>query len=145
MKNMKFMPGTFLEVDDLVGGRKVALVCKDGVTFLDVLNIEKATPVVIHPSMNPVGLGTFAEYSKSKGMAVTRRVVEHLRKQSDQKIDNDSLFLIRVLWFVTKKGSGDAYTPDDSTLCWAVEQALEQENTAARNHGYAKQYCNINS
>ncbi|WP_240533956.1 hypothetical protein [Aeromonas veronii] len=105
MKTMRFQPGTFLEVDDLAGGRKVVMVCKDGVTFWDMLDAKEATPLVIHPSMNPVEIGTFAQFSAAKGLQrATRKVIAFLRRRLDTRLDSDPLFVMRVLWFAAQKG-----------------------------------------
>jgi hypothetical protein len=57
MKTTKFPPGSFLEIDDLQGGRKVVLVGRDGVTYWDTIDAEKVTPLVIHPVCKPIELG----------------------------------------------------------------------------------------
>lgn len=142
MKTMRFQPGTFLEVDDLAGGRKVVMVCKDSVTFWDMLDAKEATPLVIHPSMNPVEIGTFAQFSATKGLQrATRKVISFLRRHLDTRLDSDPLFVMRVLWFAAQKGAGDAYEPDDEVLNWACEQAQFQQQAAARIHGYAEKFC----
>lgn len=142
MKTIRFQPGTFLEVDDLVGGRKVVMVCKDGVTFWDMLDAKEATPLVIHPSMNPVEIGTFAQFSATKGLQrATRKVIAFLRRRLDARLDSDPLFVMRVLWFTAQKGAGDAYEPDDVVLDWACKQAHSQQQTAARIHKYAEKFC----
>lgn len=142
MKTMRFQPGTFLEVDDLAGGRKVVMVCKDGVTFWDMLDAKNATPLVIHPSMNPVEIGTFAQFSTAKGLQrATRRVITFLRRRLDVRLDSDPLFVMRVLWFAAQKGEGDAFEPNDEVLDWACEQAQSQQQAAARIHSYAEKFC----
>jgi hypothetical protein len=142
MKTVRFQPGTFLEVDDLVGGRKVVMVCKDGVTFWDTLDIKEATPLVIHSSMNPVEIGTLAQFIAAKGLQrATRKVIAFLRRRLDARLDSDPLFVMRVLWFVAQKGEGDTYEPDDGVLDWACEQAHSQQQAASRIHGYAEKYA----
>ncbi len=142
MKSMRFQPGTYLEVDDLVGGRKVVMVCKDGVTFWDMLDAKVATPLVIHPSLNPVEIGTFAQFSAANGLQrATRKLIAFLRRRLDARMDSDPLFVMRVLWFVAQKRVGDAYEPDDGVLDWACEQSQSQQQAAARIHGYANKFC----
>lgn len=141
-KTMRFQPGTFLEVDDLAGGRKVVMVCKDGVTFWDMLDAKEATPLVIHPSMNPVEIGTFAQFIATKGLQrATRQVIAFLRRRLDARLDSDPLFVTRVLWFIAQKAAGDAYELDDGVLAWACEQAQYQQQEAARIHRYAEKFC----
>ena len=48
-KRTRFKPASFLEVDDLYGGRQVVMVGADGITFWDALDVETVTPIVIHP------------------------------------------------------------------------------------------------
>ncbi|MBP8275573.1 MAG: hypothetical protein KAX55_01595 [Propionivibrio sp.] len=142
MKTMRFQPGAFLEVDDLAGGRKVVMVCKDGVTFWDMLDSKEVTPLVIHPSMNPVEIGTLAQYSVTKGLQrAMQKVITYLRRRLDARLDSDPLFVMRVLWFAAQKGSGEAYEPDDGLLDWACEQAQSQQKNAQRIHGYAGRFC----
>ena len=56
-KKTRFKPASFLEVDDLYGGRKVVMVGADGITFWDALDVETVTPIVIHPIFKPVEIG----------------------------------------------------------------------------------------
>lgn len=141
-KTLRFLPGTFLEMDDMEGRKKVVMVCKDGVTYWDLLDAKESTPLVIHPSTNPVGLGSFVQFGKDKGLQqATRTLIAYLRRRIDARLDTNPLFVMRVLWFVSQKASGTEYTPDDSVLDWACEQAQAQEQTAARIHKYAEQFC----
>lgn len=142
MKPMRFPAGTYLEVDDLAGGRKVALVCKDGVTFLDGMDANVMTPLAIHPCLNPVELGSFAQFCASKGLTqASRKIITYLRRRIDSRLDSDPLFVMRVLWFAAQKGAGDAYVPDDATIVWASEQAQMQQQLAIRIQGYAEKFC----
>jgi len=127
---------------DMTGHRKVVMVGKDSVTYWDLLDSEQATPLIIHPCTQPVGLGSFVEFCKSKGLQnATLALIAFLRRRIDKRLDGDPLFVMRVLWFVSQKASGAEYTPDDQTLAWAYEQADAQERTAARIHQYAEQFC----
>jgi len=128
-------------MDDLDGGRKVVMVCRDGVTYWDALDADQATPLVIHPVMNPVEIGTMAEFAQ-KAPEAAHRVIAFLRRRLDQRVDNDPLYVMRVLWAVSQKlqESGNA-DPDDATLGWACAQAAIQQQTAVRMHGYAATFC----
>lgn len=133
MKATKFQPGTFLEVDDLAGGRKVVSVGRDGATYWDVLDANRVTPLVIHPSQNPQGLGSMAEFVHAKGLqGRVEGVVGHLR---DEGLDpeSDPLFVMRVLWEVANNASGQDYSQ-------AVLAAKEQEAAALKIHARAAQY-----
>ncbi|MEN9194527.1 MULTISPECIES: hypothetical protein [Xanthomonas] len=141
-KPMKMTPGTYLEVDDLNGGRKVALVCKDGVSFLDSLDVEKATPVVIHPIFNPVELGSMMAFAKARGLQdALRALVKYLRQQMDPSVD-DPLMVMRALWLIAGKEEviPPGYVPDEVVLRWACNAARQQADAALRLHGYAEQF-----
>ena len=69
-KSQRFTPGSYLEVDDLGGGRKVVLVAKDGATFWDSLDVERVTPIVIHAELHPVDLGTLHDLVAKRGSNV---------------------------------------------------------------------------
>jgi len=142
MKSMKFQPGSYIEIDDLAGGRRVALVCKDGVTFWDLLNSTACTPLAVHPIMGPVELGTLVEFSKRNGLeTATKALVAHLRSAGDARVDTNPLFVMRALWFVQKQSTGTGFVPEPSLLVEACEQAEAQEQAAGRIHQLAEQYC----
>ncbi|SIR36783.1 hypothetical protein SAMN05216501_0329 [Pseudomonas putida] len=141
MKIHKYQPGTFIEVDDMAGGRRVGMVCKDGVTFWDLLDSERCTPLTIHPSMNPQALGTLVQFSQDKGLvSATQALVTYLQASGDTRLTEDPLFVMRALWFIAKKAITENI-PDSATLSWACDQARAQEQTAARIHQLAAQYC----
>lgn len=141
MKIHKYQPGTFIEVDDMGGGRRVGMVCKDGVTFWDLLDSDLCTPLTIHPSMKPEELGTLIQFGQDNGLVgATQALVGHLRALGDRRLSSDPLFVMRALWFVSRKASGADYTPDAATLVWACEQAQAQEQAAGRIHQLAGQY-----
>lgn len=144
MKNMKFPAGTYIELDDMAGSRRVAMICKDGVTFWDVLDSEAATPIAVHPSMNPVELGSFVQFGKAKGLEdATRLLVRFLRSRQDNRVETNPLFVMRVLWFVAQKSTGAGFIPDENLLSWACEQADAQEQVSSRIHQLAAQYCSV--
>jgi len=142
MKHMKFTAGTYIELDDMAGGRRVAMICKDGVTFWDLLDSAEATPIAVHPSMNPVELGSFVQFGIDKGLEdATRLLVRYLRSQQDSRLESNALFVMRALWFVSQKSTGAGFIPDENLLRWACEQAQVQEQVAGRIHQLAAQYC----
>ena len=142
MKTHKYQPGTFIEVDDMAGGRRVGMVCKDGVTFWDLLDANGCTPLAVHPSMKPEGLGTLIQFAQREGLVeATRVLVNHLRAGNDHRLGADPLFVMRALWFIASKAKGEGYVPDAAMLQWACEQADAQEQLAGRIHRLAGQYC----
>ena len=133
MKATKFQPGTFLEVDDLAGGRKVVSGGRDGATYWDVLDANRVTPLVIHPSQNPQGLGSMADFVHAKGLQErVKGVVDHLRGEGLDP-ESDPLFVMRVLWEVANNASGQDYGQ-------AVLAAKAQETAALKIHARAAQY-----
>ena len=137
-KSMRFPPGSFLELDDLEGGRKVSLVCKDGVTFWDLMNADLATPLVIHPIMNPVELGSMAAFAEANKMQdVLKALIAFLRAKLDQRIEDDPLFVMRTLWVLKQRGTN---TVDNEAMTSACSQADMQAVAVARLHARAKQY-----
>lgn len=142
MKSMKFPAGTFIEVDDMAGGRRVVMVCKDGVTFWDVMDPAVATPITLHPVMNPVELGSFVGFCKDNGLDVaTQLLVKFLSVRADNRLNSDPLFVMRALWFISKHSTGSGFVPDERLLASACQEAELQEQGAARIHDLAGQYC----
>ncbi len=137
---MRYQPGTFLEVADLSGGRKVVLVGKDGVTFWDSVATESVTPLVIHPVMKPEELGTLVHFVRARGLAgAARQVLEFLRVNKDER-QRDSLYVMRALWHLAPHTAGESWTAGDSLLQAAFAQAAEQESAAQRIHEHAEHY-----
>ncbi|ANN80859.1 hypothetical protein [Bordetella flabilis] len=138
MKTMKFQPGTYLEMDDLAGGRKVVCVGRDGSTYWDMLDADRITPIVIHPSQNPKGLGSIADFLQASGLQDTAQgVIDHLR---DQGLDpeGNALFVMRVLWEMAR--NSDESMSGDALYGQAVRAAQAQEAAALRIHARAAQY-----
>ncbi len=141
-KPMRYPPMTLLEVSDQAGGRKVVMVCKDGVTYWDVLDAAEATPIVIHPSMEPKELGDLVTYCQHNGLVPARdALVAFLRKEGNQRLDADPLFVVRALWFIRGRITEDNQVPTEDTMQWAVEQALLQERKLVQSHQVIERYC----
>ena len=132
---------TFLEISDQAEGRKVVMVCKDGVTFWDVLDAKGVTPLVVHPTMEPKELGTLITYRDENGLKpALDAVIAFMRDQGNVRLDNDPLFVFRVLWFIRGRATCDNATPSAETIQWAIEQTLAQEDKLLRNHGVIERY-----
>lgn len=138
-KTMKFQPGTFLEMDDLAGGRKVVVVGRDGATYWDMLDAERVTPIVIHPSMNPVGLGSMVDFVGDGAAQEKLASVATYLKDKGVDPEADPLFMMRVLWAAEREVSSDL--ADEQRLERAVTVAQEQEATALKIHARAESYC----
>lgn len=140
MNKTRFQPGTFLEVDDMAGGRKVVMVGRDGVTCWDSTDATKVTPLVIHPVMKPVELGTLVLFVQNKGLsAAAKRVMDSLRVRMDARQD-DSLFIMRMLWNLAPKVQGDGWAPDEGLVQWAQQQAEVQDAAVGGVHTSAESY-----
>lgn len=142
MKTVKFQPGSFLEIDDLQGGRKVVLVGRDGVTYWDSMDTEKVTPLVIHPVCKPAELGSMVHFIQARGLSeVAVKVPELLRARMDARAE-DALFIMRVLWVLSQEISFGT-VPGDSFIETAITKAKEQERIAQGIHASASRYCEV--
>jgi len=142
MKNSKFPAGTFLEIDDLSGGRKVVQVCKDGITYWDVLDVNAATPIVIHSMMAPKELHTYPQFVRERGLGeMSDFVIAQLAAEGDARYVSDPLYLMRIMWFLArKKQENPQWKISVDDLHWAIEQTLLQEHGAMRIQQYAKDF-----
>lgn len=141
MSHLAFQPGMFIEVDDSFGQRKIVMVCGDGVTYWDTLDTQKVTPIVIHPVMNPIEIGSFVQFGQEKGLQeALRHLIAFLNQNNDLRVSSDPLFLMRALWSLAKRADVPGWVPSKEDLTWAVEQADEQEQCALRIHRHADQY-----
>lgn len=141
-KPMRYPPMTLLEVSDQAGGRKVVMVCKDGVTYWDVLDADEATPIVIHPALEPKELGDLVTYCQNNGLVPARdALIAFLREQGNARLDSDPLFVVRALWFIRSRATGDKQVPTEEVMQWAIEQALLQERKLVQNHQVIERYC----
>lgn len=139
MKTMKFQPGTFLEMDDLAGGRKVVVVGRDGSTYWDMLNADRVTPIVLHPSQRPESLGSIADFVQKHGLQDrVEGLVLHLREQGLDP-EGNPLFVMRVLWEMARRAGEPA--ADEAALATALHAAKAQEAVAIKIHDRAEQYC----
>jgi hypothetical protein len=130
-KTQRYQPGSFLEMNDLCGGRKVVMVGRDGVTFWDSL----------HPVLQMAEIGTFVNFIRENNLALAAiKVIEHLRVHMDAR-RNDSLFIMRVLWCLSQKSVGKQTVFDDAALQSALRDADAQEVNALRVvHRSAQRY-----
>lgn len=136
---MKFQPGSFLEVEDFQGARKVVLVGRDGVTCWDSIRTDHVTPLVIHPAMQPEALGNLVSFVQAGGLQpAALKVLDLLRARGEGR-EQDSLFVMRVLWSLAQN-IGPGRDPDDATLQLACTRAEAQETLAHRLHAQAREY-----
>ena len=139
MKAMRFQPGSFLEIDNLRGGRQVVLVGRDGVTCWDSVTAAEATPLVLHPVMQPVDLGTLASFVLSRNLSSAVRVVMQSLRARHPSRENDSLCVMRMLCRLPSAPTAD-WAPDASALDQAYREAEQQEALACQLHSYTRRY-----
>lgn len=139
MKAMKFQPGSFLEIDDLREGRQVVLVGRDGVTCWDCVSATEATPLILHPVMQPVDLGTLASFALSRNLSAAVPIVMQSLRLRHQGRENDSLFVMRMLWSLPSAPTVD-WAPDAPALDEAYREAEHQEVLACQLQSYTRQY-----
>lgn len=124
-KKMRFKPASFLAVDDLFGGRKTVMVGADGITFWDAIDVERVTPIVIHPIFNPEEVGPLIEYARRNDLLESlRAVVQYINRTQHGRAQRDPLYVMRVLMAY---GAGDG---SNSALDAAVKKADEEEGKA---------------
>ena len=124
-KPTRYRPSNFLEVDDLVGGRKVVMVGADGITaWDDVVDVDATTPLLTtHAIFRPVDLGSLMEFVTKHGLL---DVLRTLGSQLDERGRDDSLFVMRVLVAYTKM--------EDKSLELAIQLAKEEQQRAHDMH-----------
>lgn len=136
MKNLRFRPGTFIEIDDLSGGRRVALVARDGVTFVDSYDHQRVTPLALHPIFRPLPLGSMMEYAKVTGLLpCLEGVIDFL---TEQHREPDGLTVMRMLRHL--KGVVET-EPTHEQLVNALASADAQLKSGFKLHAMAVAYC----
>ena len=126
-KKTRFKPASFLEVDDLYGGRKIVMVGADGITYWDALDVEAVTPIVIHPIFKPVEIGPLVEFARRNDLLdALRALAQQINDTQDGRAQRDPLYVMRALVAYSKgvcDGSAGAFEK-------AVEMANEEEKRA---------------
>jgi len=123
----RYKPASFLEVDDLYGGRKIVMVGADGITYWDALNAETATPIVIHPIFKPVEIGALIEFARTNDLLdALRSLTQHINDTQDNRAQRDPLHVMRVL-VAYSKGTCDG---SDDAVERAIKEANDEENRA---------------
>lgn len=120
MSKLKFPMGTFLEIDDLDGGRQLVRVCADGVTCVDGEDPTLHTPIVLHGVLSPRPLGTLMEAIRNADRLVAWQQLScwlHAR--------GGALDALQLLRAVMAMPAGDVKV--DELVC---EQALREAGEA---------------
>ncbi|MDR2208066.1 MAG: hypothetical protein LBE22_03730 [Azoarcus sp.] len=136
-KPLKFQPGSFLEISDMQGARKIVLVCRDGSTYWDVCNAQTVTPLVIFPDLEPVEIGTLSEYVTHHGLQEQLQAqAAWLRLRGDRRVD-DPLFFMRMLWCLQTLQEARI---DEAAFEVAHAAADAQEQMALNVHQYIDRF-----
>ncbi|MBJ8931641.1 hypothetical protein [Citrobacter freundii] len=124
----KFQPGIFIEIDDLMGGRKISMVCDDGITAIDNINPEKAVPIMIHNKLTPTVIGYMHEILKSKSMERHyANVVTVMARRDMGALFKDSLLMIRVLTLIQSNKGKDELSDREYVEIINQGQVIQEE------------------
>lgn len=137
-KKMRFKPASFIEVDDLYGGRKIVMVGADGITFWDSMDAASVTPIVIHPIFKPVEIGPIIAFAKRNDLLdALRNLAAYIDFKQDGRAKRDPLYVMRALVEYSKDicdGSTQAF---DKALFAANEQEKRALGAQAIYETYA--------
>lgn len=135
----KFKPATFLEVDDLYGGRKIVMVGADGITFWDALDVEAVTPIVIHPIFKPVDIGALIEFARRNDqLDALRALTQRINAEQASRAQRDPLYVMRAL-VAYSKGPADGSA---GAIAKAILAATEEEQRAMGAQAIYEKYIN---
>lgn len=141
MKNTRYRAGTFIEIDDLSGGRKIVMVCKDGSTYWDTLNAHESTPIIIHDCLNPLAIGSMSEFLETSGLqGMVADILRTLRGKIGDRVDEDPLFLMRVLWHSSKLSSGKPKQDAKAITITALDKAQSEHDKAVSVQKHIEKY-----
>lgn len=135
---LKFQPGSFVELDDLNGGRRVALIGRDGISCIDSMDVSLATPLFLHPVFAPRGLGTLMEFVKENRLHGALMLVSVEPRAGDEPMD--VLQLMQRLWCLSRMGLSEDKLPTSDQLADSRVQAAMMRNKAEEIHRYAARY-----
>lgn len=136
-RKTRFKPASFLEVDDLYGGRKTVMVGADGITYWDALDVEAVTPVVIHPIFNPREVGSLIEFARRQDLLdALRALTAHIDEAHGGRARRDALFVMRSL-IAYSKGACDGSA---AAIEKAVAMAGQEEARAMGMQSLVEKY-----
>lgn len=122
-KKTRFKPASFVEVDDLYGGRKIVMVGADGITYWDALDVEVVTPIVIHPIFKPVEIGPLIEFARRNDLLdALRNLTAHINAAQDGRAQRDPLYVMRALVAYSKGACDGSTEAFDKSLFAASEE-----------------------
>ena len=137
-KVTRYTPASFLEMDDLHGGRKIVMVGADGITYWDALDVDRVTPVVIHPVFNPKALGGLVAYAREHDMVEgLRALTGRINDRQADRAKRDPLHVMRAL-VAYSKGVADG---SEAALDAALAAANAQETLALETQRVIERYA----
>jgi hypothetical protein len=144
---VKWNPGSFIEVDDLFGGRKVVMAGQDGITFWDGPATKIASPLVVHRVLRPQPLGSLVAFVRGNGVTPFLKEVLRLVDRDCHDRGSDALFFMRVVWsLVRNRGvSGAPWAPQEEDISRAILDAEQQEKRALELQRRASEYLHSTS
>ncbi len=102
---MSLPPRSLVEIDDLAGGRRLAMVRLDSATYSEQGMNAESTPGMLHPILNPQQLGTFWEYiSKNNLQEVLHAAMNYLRRARQHDVIEDPVMLPKMVHALMQSG-----------------------------------------
>ena len=135
-KKTRYRPASFLEVDDLFGGRKVVMVGADGITYWDALDVDNVTPIVIHPVFKPKEIGALIEFARKNDLLDALRILTVL---IGERAQTDPLYVMRAL-VAYSTGPCDG---SDAELRRAIQSAEAEEKRALEMQEVVEKYVEV--
>lgn len=129
----RFSPGSFIELDDLLGGRKISLVCDDGITAVDNVHPDKALPVLIHPKFNPLVIGQMHEFLIEHSLQnQMTQIITYMTRKEMGDLYFDSLLMMRIMFQINQRYGNQELSDKDYgsiiTSCQQIQKELDDIN-----------------
>lgn len=139
-KVTRYTPTSFLEMDDLHGGRKIVMVGADGITYWDALDVERVTPVVIHPVFKPKAIGGLVAFARQHDMiAGLRALTARINDRQADRAKRDPLYVMRAM-VAYSTGVADG---SDAALDAALAAANAEEKLALDTQEVIERYVEV--
>jgi hypothetical protein len=139
-KAAEFQPGSFLRVNDLLGGKKIVQVGQDGVTFLDCIDTSKVTPIPLHPIFEAESLGTISHFVRTHQVSSAVVAIMEFLEQTNSPRRDDSLFIMRMLLNVIDMKRPEGWLPPEPLILSLYDSAENQERSALEIHKACENY-----
>lgn len=139
-KVVRFAPGTFIELDDpLTGKRRLVMVADSGVEFYDYLDEVNPTPLAILDVLSPVEWGdcrsVVDELMLSGNYESYKAYSDMLIVLCDTEAANDKLTLNRAAKWAIDNNSFDVINAANAGVSATVEARIRQGNISNMARG----------